>query len=233
MIKGMIEKIEKMTEPRIIEIDERTYSDKKIYPVLAPEPDALEVATLGSLIAYYNTNVDCLDKKDLIVHVESYNKVSMFSALKDPFQQRNIFIEAVAMTPTIHFERQMEVEPFIIQLQSMFVETPERDSLLKFLGSLTAGFSKTMSDNGVSQTVTAKTGAMVDNVEVPNPVTLQPYRTFSEIDQPESDFVFRIHGGTDITCALYEADGGAWKLTAIERIAEFLKKELPVVAVIA
>ena len=139
------------------------------------------------------------------------------------------------MLPKILFERRMDVELFIIQLQSMFVKTAERDNLLKFLGSLKAGFSKEMNDNGVSQIVTAKTGiTTVGEVAVPNPVKLQPYRTFSEIEQPASDFVFRIHGGHDEpTCALYEADGGAWKMEAIQRIAAWVKEKLPGVMVIA
>jgi len=236
VIKDAIEKIIEMAAPNIINMtDDTVYSDRHLHPILNPVPDPLSVATLSSLLDYLERNVDSLERDGLMVHVETFNKVSLLSALDDPFEQRKVYIQASAMTPTIHFERRMDPESFIIQLQSMFVKTYQRDNLLKFLGSLKAGFSKTMSDNGVSQTVTAKTGVtMVSDVEVPNPVTLQPYRTFTEIEQPTSDFVFRIHGGQDEpTCALYEADGGAWKLVAIERIAEWLRENLPDVAVIA
>lgn len=235
MIEAAIDKIIAMTKPSIIDVEERIYVDRKIYPVLEPIPTPLVVCTMASIVDYFSSNIDELSKSDLIVHVEAYNRVAMFSNLIAPFEQRKAFITASAMTPEIHFERRMEVESFVIQLQSMFVKTPERDNLLKFLGSLKAGFSKTMTDDGVSQTVTAKTGVtMVSEVEVPNPVTLQPFRTFTEIEQPASDFVFRIHGGQEEpTCALYEADGGAWKLTAIQRVAEWIRKEIPDVAVIA
>ena len=33
------------------------------------------------------------------------------------------------------------------------------------------------------------------DVIVPNPVKLRPYRTFAEIEQPESSYVFRIKDG--------------------------------------
>lgn len=235
MIKEAIEKIERMAAPNIIDVEGRSYSDKEIYPVHEPTPTALSVHTLCSIYDYLNRNIDELHKQGLMIHIDNYNKVSILEHLIPPFEQRKRFLYAVSMTPEIHFERRMDVESFVIQLQSMFVQTPERDNLLKFLGSLKAGFSKTMNDDGVSQTVTAKTGVtMVSEVAVPNPVTLQPFRTFAEIEQPASDFVFRIHGGQDEpTCALYEADGGAWKLTAIERIAEWLREKLPDVAVIA
>ena len=63
---------------------------------------------------------------------------------------------------------------------------------------------------------------------VPSPVHLKPYRTFDEIDQPESDFIFRIQSDKfdGITCALFSADGGAWKTEAKQRIKEYLSNEL-------
>lgn len=65
---------------------------------------------------------------------------------------------------------------------------------------------------------------MKDNKIVKPIVQLKPYRTFIEIDQPESEFLLRLHDGMKV--ALYEADGGAWKLQARTNIAEYLKTEL-------
>lgn len=45
--------------------------------------------------------------------------------------------------------------------------------------------------------------------------------------QPEIDFVFRMRNGSDgVSCALFEADGGAWKFRAVHSIAEYLKEKL-------
>ncbi|MEB9782308.1 hypothetical protein P4K16_30685, partial [Bacillus cereus] len=57
-----------------------------------------------------------------------------------------------------------------------------------------------------------------------NPVQLSPYRTFVEVEQPESKFVFRMREGA--RCGLFEADGGAWKLEAMNNIKEYLKEAL-------
>lgn len=69
------------------------------------------------------------------------------------------------------------------------------------------------------------------DAEVPNPVSLRPYRTFHEIEQPESLFVFRMKERDGMNCAIYEADGGAWRNTAIQSIKkyldDFVKTELP------
>ena len=51
-----------------------------------------------------------------------------------------------------------------------------------------------------------------------------PYRTFIEVEQPESKFIFRMREGG--ACALFEADGGAWKLDAQNAVYEYLKDRL-------
>lgn len=63
---------------------------------------------------------------------------------------------------------------------------------------------------------------------VPNPVYLQPFRTFVEVDQPESAFVFRMRddGRDGVQCAIFEADGGAWKNEAMENIKVYLQAQL-------
>ncbi len=78
--------------------------------------------------------------------------------------------------------------------------------------------------------------SMRQEVEFKNPVILQPFRTFPEIKQPESEFVFRIHiheQDNGITCSLHEADGSAWKLKAITGIRDYFKEQLPDIPVIA
>ena len=59
---------------------------------------------------------------------------------------------------------------------------------------------------------------------MPNPVELAPYRTFPEVEQPISKFIFRMQEGP--RAALYEADGGAWRNKAILSIKEYLQEEL-------
>ncbi len=55
-------------------------------------------------------------------------------------------------------------------------------------------------------------------------MTLRPYRTFAEVEQPASQFVFRINQNAQM--ALFEADGGKWRLEAINNIANYLKESL-------
>ena len=63
---------------------------------------------------------------------------------------------------------------------------------------------------------------------MPNPCVLRPIRTFTEVKQPKSAFVFRMEQGSNetVNAALFEADGGAWKIEAMENIKDYLRAEL-------
>lgn len=62
---------------------------------------------------------------------------------------------------------------------------------------------------------------------VPNPVTLRPYRTFLEAEQPSSAFVFRISDRNgEPSFKLIEAEGGLWKNVAMQNIKKYLEQRL-------
>jgi len=87
----------------------------------------------------------------------------------------------------------------------------------------------------VSQAMTVKTGICeVKEAILPNPVTLQPFRTFPEIEQPESKFIFRARKGERTpSFALFEADGMAWESTAMLTIKEYLQEAVEGLLVLA
>ena len=119
----------------------------------------------------------------------------------------------------------MDTERFNIMLQSAFVDNTDKILLLKYTGLIQEENVKDTGDDGISQAVTIKTGvATVGQAIVPNPVSLAPFRTFPEVTQPSSKFIFRMQEGPK--AALYEADGGAWRNEAILSIKSYLQKEL-------
>ena len=68
---------------------------------------------------------------------------------------------------------------------------------------------------------------------VPNPVKLVPYRTFSEVEQPSSLYVFRIRDdGGEPMFKLVEADNGLWKNAAMKKIKEYFEYELAEVSIL-
>lgn len=205
-----------------------------------PQAVALEVYSLGALVDYVKANRDALPLEKLLVHVVSPQMVRLLGPLQERARSRETFVQANAHNLTDGFVGGAKsIEDFIVGLQTRFVESADRAMVLKLVGNISQANVTQASDDGVSQAVTAKVGiAMVENATVPNPVNLAPFRTFREIDQPASLFVLRAqrsqHGNGLPTVALHEADGGAWRLRAIEDIGKWLKAELPAnVAVLA
>ena len=97
--------------------------------------------------------------------------------------------------------------------------------LVKLLGTITEENSATAADDGFTQTVVVRKGIVTKGTTAVKPIVkLKPYRTFNEVDQPESEFLVRLSDGAQV--ALYEADGGAWKLRARRNIADYLKENL-------
>ena len=127
--------------------------------------------------------------------------------------------------PNFNYGRFHDTEELIIAFQSKFTPTKDRDLLLKVIGNVKEENVRTTGDNGIAQAVTIKTGvASADDVLVPNPVTLAPYRTFLEVEQPESDFIFRMKDCP--SGAIFEADGGAWRNEAILNVRAYLQSQL-------
>ena len=61
-------------------------------------------------------------------------------------------------------------------------------------------------------------------VQIKPRVALRPYRTFLEVEQPESEFLLRVDAEEGV--GLFEADGGMWVQTAKRRIAAYFEEKL-------
>jgi hypothetical protein len=222
MLKTALEYLVGLGNTRIEKVGEQVFSTQKMHEVKAATPDAINIHSLSGLVEYLQSKFDGDTK--LMVHVNSPTEVVCFSTFNRDFN-RNELIKASAMLPKFHFDNWYDTESFNIKLQSCFVSNEDRDIMLKVVGNIKEETVNTVGDDGVSQAVVAKTGvATVANVKVPNPVVLKPYRTFVEVDQPESEFIFRMQSGP--RCALFEADGGAWKLKAMQNIKRYLEEKL-------
>lgn len=212
--------------PHLVEKDGATFCDKALSRV-TPEQYAngFTLSTLSSLVEYIKAGADTM-KGHMFVHVESPTEISVFSQL-DNNRKREKVVCVEAELPTIKTNTYVGREEFNIALQSKFVDNEDKALLLTFVGAVENGTVQEYGDDGVSQKATIRTGiASKGEALVPNPVRLMPYRTFTEVAQPESAFVFRMRSDRGVECALYEADGGAWRLEAMENIKAYLKMEL-------
>lgn len=222
MTREAIEKVLEIGTVETHKIGEQTYATQHLYLVKEPTPAEIVVRSLSGLVGYVKSEFDTVEP--LMIHIENPTTVSCFTAVNGD-KARSTFIQAKASISRFNFGSFYDREEFNIALQSGFVQNEHRDIVLQVVGTITEEAVKDFGDDGVSQVVTAKVGvASRGTVKVPNPVELSPYRTFVEVEQPESKFVFRMREGA--RCGLFEADGGAWKLEAMNNIKEYLNKEL-------
>lgn len=232
MTKDYLNRILELDEPHQIMHGGRTFVDKNMY-ALPSEPvvkNALCTATLSSIVDYIKQAADAevLKNGRLIIHVVGNREVTVHRELNlDKVRDHLISSEAIVSSfPFGHF---MDMEQFIINLQSSFVQDENTDKLLQFVASVRQDTNVEQNDDGISQRVTTRAGILLNTAsKVPNPITLRPFRTFSEVEQPKSTFVFRIK--TDermgVTMALFEADGSAWKHAAICSIRDYFTEKL-------
>lgn len=233
MTRDFLNGILENAAPHEINYAGRRYTDKQMIALpQAVTAAALNTSTLTSIIDYINTHADSKALEDtgrFIVHVADYNSVMLYKEMNAD-KKRDSLISASTDRCRFPFGQFMGVEQFIINLQSSFVRDDNRISLLEFVGSVQDDTAVKQQDDGVTQRVTAKTGvSLAKTVPVPNPVYLRPFRTFSEIEQPESAYVFRVRKDEQrgVTAALFEADGAEWKNYAILGIRDFLRSQLP------
>jgi len=206
--------------------DGRELSTVQLHPIpkdLPPdEPAPLRVHSLTGLVDYIEANRDELEADECMVHVVTPTLVRIVSKLQ-PRAKRFSYLEAEALDLVQGWlGRAHSLEDATITFQSWFEDRGDRASVLAMVGNVRSQAEVTVEDDGITQHVQTRGGVhLSDEVKVPNPVVLAPYRTFREIEQVESPFVLRIKkGGPSVE--LHEADGGEWELKAVERIAEWL-----------
>ena len=203
--------------------DAKAHDLRELDPRRYPKP--LELSSLTSLVEYVRKQLDYTGEyANLIIHVTDHDTVEVKTELDDESKRRTLAV-VKAIIPAINFGRYVDVETFNIMMQSNFIPNVDSEVVLNYASAIKIDKGAEIADNGISQVTTIKTGvSTLQLAKAPNPVTLKPYRTFQEVDQPESKFVFRINDAPG--CALFEADGGIWIAAAKANIAEYLHNNL-------
>ena len=238
--KEAIEKIEQLVKDSYaVQVDGKTYSAQDLEPVLyEPKAVAIEISTLTGFVDFIERNIDDLDFENYYTAVvDDPGKVMLCSALSGEKRAREVLVNARLdnYMQTFPFGQFMPQEEFIIKLHSLF-EKKEGDDfeyVAMIVSKVTQANTADTLDDGITQHVTVKkgiSGALKESSMTKPIVRLSPYRTFREIEQPESQFLLRIRtddrGNAEV--ALFEADGGVWRNEARLRIAAYLKEHIKV-----
>lgn len=218
----------KADEPKTLCIKGKTYATKGLQRCDKPDmAEPIHATTLTALVDYIKERREELRER-MILHVVSPTKVVLYSGLMEERDRETLFI-AEALLPKFEYGREYMQEEFIVSLQTCFDMSDDREAVAMMASNIVSTQKGEYSDDGISQQAVIKSGVTSKDVAiVPNPVFLVPYRTFSEVEQPESAFVFRIREATDSSprFKLVEADGWCWQPEAMQNVKEYLTEQL-------
>lgn len=174
--------------------------------------------TLQSVVEFVNSH----EWDDLVIHIRDEKSIFVYSDIKFEEEcRRDHFLTAVADVCDLTLDRFMDLEDFNLMMQSCFVESESRAEILACIGSVEDVNSRTLNDDGISQSITVKTGVTTKSKAlVPNPVTLMPYKTFSEIEQPNIQYIFRMGDGP--RALLRTVGNPTWRVETIKKIKAYL-----------
>jgi len=219
------------TEIKPIKIEGRWYTKEHLVEQTPRTSHTLRASTLTGLIDFI-ADLKEHDVSDMFIRIISPTQVFVEKRLDDNKHHelllssdiRDLFSENIKFKMCNYYP----AEELIPYLKSNFIPTEHLSSILEILSNVTSEQVLTSQDDGISQSVTVKRG-LKSSVKIPSYVVLKPYRTFFEIEQPESTFILRAKNGGENQppeFALFEADGGMWKITAIEKIKLYLLERL-------
>jgi len=248
-----IERLTRAADGKLVHVNGIDYATQKLYDtrVTPPAFPSLGVATLTGFVGYVRANIDDLNpiSAKVMAHVASPTEVLLLgeaqqapqlqnpSVTTEPVPEMGLMSRPMYLSATAHApyewddEQFMEHEDFMLYIQQVFTDKGDLKQLKKVIGNIVNEDVKQANDDGVTQRVTTKTGAvLVGDATVPNPVKLHPMATFAEIPQPPVEFVLRVRPGRgDIPqVGLFPTDAGrlAWRRDAAERVAGYLMEKL-------
>lgn len=225
MLKQFAEYLVSLKDNKTYNIHGDVYSDRDLVriPPHVAHPARIGVTGLDSIVKLVHNELDVFDNLPLFIRVDGARKVSVFSTYDDEMNRDSLY-EATCDVPDFR-EGFREYEKAIIELRSKFFPGEGVDYLLDLLSRISKENGVTTQDNGVSQTVEARQGVSLKAmVQVKPRVMLRPYRTFLEVEQPESEFLLRLDDDGNV--GLFEADGGMWAMEAKKRIAAYFEDKL-------
>jgi len=227
MLKEAIEKIVNLAGPKTFEVEGKTYSSERLVEITPsnPEPSAIPLYSLYGLTEVLKKELKKVNRP-VFVQIVDWSKIEVFSVLHgDQFSRQYLYHVHPRDLPSLTIGSFLGFDEAMIAFRSKFEQNEGTEYLLDLLSRVTDENKVTSTDNGVTQSVEARTGiALAGRLTITPYVKLRPYRTFLEVQQPESEFLVRVREGGQI--GLFESDGGMWKLDARKAIKAYLDESL-------
>jgi hypothetical protein len=236
MSPTLIEQIERLCEPLIHTApDGNQYvigKDGSVTQIKPDKPefdfaDEITLHSLDALVTMIRSEAACIHKNlPIYIEAKSYNSVACFLAVEveKAFMRQTLYNVVATDVPGWKEDGEMGYEQALIAVRTRFQQSPDTEYLLRLLSSISNKAKLTFADNGIATSIVSEKGIALQQSEAIRPiVTMRPYRTFQEIEQPASEFHIRI---SEKGIRFLEADGGMWKLEARKTIVAYLHDAL-------
>jgi hypothetical protein len=232
MIRNAIEKIVALAKADVVEVEGEKFlvaKDGSEVEQINPEPRfprRLDLYSLESLVQMVKTDASQIAAGPFYINAQGCVEVVCYTQPLDVLRRERGYLYLVTAKDVPGWDEnvQLPFEEALIAIRTRFQQTPDSEYLLKLLSDITNGAKITHTDNGIATSIVTKHGIDLQaNMPIRPIVRLRPYRTFQEVDQPESEFHIRV---SERGIKFVEADGGMWKLTARRTVAEYLTQEL-------
>lgn len=229
MLKEAIEKIVELAGVKTVVSDGVTYADRhltQVRPAL-DLPETKHLTSLDAIVKLVKTEaLPLLQAEPLYITVPTCESVECFTSIFETKRNNRVTLYSATATdiPGWSPETKLPFEQASIALQTRFQHTADRDYALRLCSQITTGGKVTYNDNGVATSIVTQKGVALQGTETIRPlIKLKPYRTFQEVDQPESTFLIRID---ERGISFIEADGGMWQLEARKIVKTYLEEQL-------
>lgn len=236
MIVEAIEKLLDLSAIRAVDIQGRAYVRKTddVVRLRAPEehqPASLAVGSLDAIVDYLTQDPDGHGFEKVFLHVVNRGRVDLLGPLQPANDNARFrFLVAMDTPPAFQYGRWYPVDEFIVGFQAAMMQTDQAAAIICHLANLASEAIKQNTDDGLSQTISIKTGITTKSeVKVKNPMELQPIFTFREAIQPTGEFILRLDekGAACVPrAALFHADEGALELAAMGAVGDYLRQRL-------
>lgn len=230
MLKEAIEKLVELGKPITLERengDLLTNANLKKYEEPLDLQYAHDVYSINALLNLIKDEaaIKYPDRK-IFIEINDYNRILCYLNVIDKERNSRVMLYRATETDVAGVPGGwLDYQTAMIKLKAQFQDTPDKDYLIKLLSKIDVENGVHTEDNGMSQSVTVRTGIAAKGIEnVKSICNLKPYRTFMEVEQPASDFLIRISDNQEIQ--FIEADGGMWKLAAKQTIKAYIETAL-------
>lgn len=229
MIKAAIEKIQELCKNRIEQIEGHSYLlNGDGYQEIKPDleyAEQIELSSLDALVAFVKT--EAVKRHSMVyITIPTHDTVMCFTNPIAGLREMREYLYRAKATDVPGWGERISIsfEEALIALRTRFQPTPDTEYAQRLLSDITMGSKVTYNDNGVATSVVTRKGVdLQSNTAIRPIVNLRPYRTFQEVEQPESQFLIRIN---ERAITFVEADGGMWKLAARNTVKAYLVEAL-------